>query len=258
MAKQQVQLFAALLLGSALISSCSAPGTQADKEGQATYSTQCPSGFANALESSMRNTKSASTVAADSLGLGELEPRIACAVRTVSSISGGVLADNDSYYTVVVMQADVTEMDVTDALEGLGFVKDLAWGREDAAPGTTESAHLMTYGEISNNLTGNSPKWNRFRAAFPSESVVLGAVVRRSKAESEGVWSSERRSSAPRPAWRWFCSYSPTYNRDWHDDVICTNGRDSDRPYLRPSDGFITYGEIMRSAGEYERHLNGE
>lgn len=55
----------------------------------------------------------------------------------------------------------------------------------------------------------------------------------------------------------WTCHYAPTYNDDWHDDVVCTNGIDQQRPYLRSWDSFVTEGEIMESAREYERELNG-
>ena len=54
----------------------------------------------------------------------------------------------------------------------------------------------------------------------------------------------------------WSCGYSPTYNDDWHDDVVCTNGADEQRPYLREWDDFISEDEIMESAREYEAQLN--
>ena len=60
------------------------------------------------------------------------------------------------------------------------------------------------------------------------------------------------------PEPRWSCSYEPTLNDDWHDDVLCTNGTASDRPYLRAEDSFVTEDEIMESAAEYESELNGE
>lgn len=55
---------------------------------------------------------------------------------------------------------------------------------------------------------------------------------------------------------RWVCSYDPTYNRDWHDDVLCTNGAKSVRPTLRPDDRFVTEDELMAAARKYERKLN--
>lgn len=57
---------------------------------------------------------------------------------------------------------------------------------------------------------------------------------------------------------RWTCNYSPTMDNNWHNDVLCTNGSEQDRPYLREGDSFITETEIMDSAREYEDQLNGE
>ena len=56
---------------------------------------------------------------------------------------------------------------------------------------------------------------------------------------------------------RWRCWYQPTFNGDWHDDVVCGNGADEHRPYLREWDNYITQDEIMESAREYEWQLNG-
>ncbi|GAA2979349.1 hypothetical protein GCM10010460_13490 [Microbacterium terrae] len=55
----------------------------------------------------------------------------------------------------------------------------------------------------------------------------------------------------------WMCSYSPTYNDDWHDDVLCINGNDSQRPYLLEGESFVTEAEIMAAAAEFEAQLNG-
>lgn len=55
----------------------------------------------------------------------------------------------------------------------------------------------------------------------------------------------------------WTCTWNPTYNDDWHDDLICSNGSEQERPYLRPADNFVTYDEIMESGREYEDQLNG-
>jgi len=54
----------------------------------------------------------------------------------------------------------------------------------------------------------------------------------------------------------WVCSYDPTMNDDWHDDVLCTDGVSRDRPYLLPDDSFVTEDEIMREAARYENALN--
>lgn len=54
----------------------------------------------------------------------------------------------------------------------------------------------------------------------------------------------------------WTCRYSPTWNDDWHDDVVCSDGSDSHRPYLRDWDSFVEEWEIMESAAQYEAELN--
>lgn len=54
----------------------------------------------------------------------------------------------------------------------------------------------------------------------------------------------------------WSCSYEPTMNDDWHDDVLCRNADQLDRPYLREWDSYVTQDEIMESAREYEAQLN--
>jgi hypothetical protein len=64
------------------------------------------------------------------------------------------------------------------------------------------------------------------------------------------------RQTAGATVTRWVCSYDPTFNRDWHDDVMCSKGKKHLRPYLRPKDRFVTKDEIMRSAHAYEDRLN--
>ncbi|TRW45590.1 hypothetical protein [Georgenia yuyongxinii] len=59
----------------------------------------------------------------------------------------------------------------------------------------------------------------------------------------------------PEPSY-WTCFYDPTFNNDWHDDVVCANGSERHRPYLRDWDSFVTEDEIMASAFEYEAELN--
>ena len=54
----------------------------------------------------------------------------------------------------------------------------------------------------------------------------------------------------------WTCSYVPTMNEDWHDDVVCSNGSEQHRPYLREWDEFVTEAELMESASEYAAELN--
>lgn len=56
----------------------------------------------------------------------------------------------------------------------------------------------------------------------------------------------------------WSCSFSPSYDNDWHNDVLCSNGHKARRPYLREWDSFVTEAEMMKSAHKYERQLNGQ
>ncbi len=55
----------------------------------------------------------------------------------------------------------------------------------------------------------------------------------------------------------WVCAYSVTYDYDWHNDVLCSNGSDRQRPYLRSGDAFVTQSELMQTAQAYEEKLNG-
>ena len=55
---------------------------------------------------------------------------------------------------------------------------------------------------------------------------------------------------------RWNCFYDETYNYDWHDDVLCSNGQDSHRPYLLEWADYVSYDDIMNAAAEYEATLN--
>jgi hypothetical protein len=60
----------------------------------------------------------------------------------------------------------------------------------------------------------------------------------------------------PAPAALWTCAYVPTMNDDWHDDAVCSNGTEVQRPYLRAGDDFVTEDEIMASAAEFAAELN--
>ena len=60
----------------------------------------------------------------------------------------------------------------------------------------------------------------------------------------------------PAPLPTWTCGPSVTLNYDWHDDVLCTDGVNSRRPYLLPDDSFVSYDELRRAAGEYAAELN--
>lgn len=72
----------------------------------------------------------------------------------------------------------------------------------------------------------------------------------------EAVEPLPEQPPAPEPDPVWECFYEPTYDDDWHNDVLCSNGAESDRPYLREWDDFVTEDEIMESAREYEDQLN--
>ena len=71
-------------------------------------------------------------------------------------------------------------------------------------------------------------------------------------------WDMPENQVFKQPPPEWLCSYSPTYDYDWHNDVLCTNGTQDERPYLREGDNFVTEDELMESARDYERQLNGE
>jgi hypothetical protein len=61
---------------------------------------------------------------------------------------------------------------------------------------------------------------------------------------------------AQAPTAVWTCAYVPTINDDWHDDALCSNGTEIQRPYLREGDDFVTEDEIMASAAEFAAELN--
>ena len=58
------------------------------------------------------------------------------------------------------------------------------------------------------------------------------------------------------PQNRWTCSYSPTMNHNWHDDVLCTKGTQTKRPRLLPTVRHVTQDDIERAAAQYESRLN--
>ncbi|TXK19508.1 hypothetical protein [Homoserinibacter sp. GY 40078] len=59
------------------------------------------------------------------------------------------------------------------------------------------------------------------------------------------------------PGGLWSCNWAPTYNDDWHDDVLCTRGFESKRPILLPDSDFVTEDEMRQAGREYEAKLNG-
>lgn len=72
----------------------------------------------------------------------------------------------------------------------------------------------------------------------------------------ESAAAAQREIEREPMAQPWSCGYSPTYDDDWHNDVLCTNGSQSERPYLLEGDSFITQDEIMAAARDYEAMLN--
>jgi hypothetical protein len=202
------------------------------------------------MRASFRNVDSTVEVKPRRIGLGALHSKVACAVKDNSaSIGPGA---------TIIMRADAPEDEVRYALERLGFDQGtLGWGRGKTPRGEVDSVFIHTYGELARNLTENSPAaFRRFRDAFPPRTMVLEASI---QGPIPSQWPA--RPSGPTAeigvgVVSWHCAYSATINNDWHDDVLCSNGTETHRPYLRPEDSFVTGPEIMRSAREYERQLN--
>lgn len=74
-----------------------------------------------------------------------------------------------------------------------------------------------------------------------------------------GRWAGSHaagRQSAPFTAPAWRCSYSPTNDWNWHNDVLCSNGVHEQRPHLLRYDPHITSDEMVVAAAAYERSLN--
>ena len=67
---------------------------------------------------------------------------------------------------------------------------------------------------------------------------------------------SPRSAAAASAAPLWRCWWSPTMDRNWHNDALCSNGVSQVRPYLRPADSYITRDELMSSARAWARARN--
>lgn len=114
-----------------------------------------------------------------------------------------------------------------------------------------------------------SSSWDDDLMADEADEVTFTATpladepVNLDKFRKENLASAAARDLAPAPeepepeSPLWECFYDPTYNYDWHDDVLCTNGMEYDRPILIPWDDYVEYDEIMEAAMEYEAELNG-
>lgn len=68
--------------------------------------------------------------------------------------------------------------------------------------------------------------------------------------------ASDPRSAPASSASLWRCWWSPTMDRNWHNDALCSNGVSQARPYLRPAGSFITRDELMSSARAWARARN--
>lgn len=54
----------------------------------------------------------------------------------------------------------------------------------------------------------------------------------------------------------WTCEYLPTMDDDWHNDVLCVNGAQSERPQLLIDQDFVTEDDMRAAGGEYAASLN--
>ena len=55
---------------------------------------------------------------------------------------------------------------------------------------------------------------------------------------------------------RWTCSWAPSMNNDWHDDIVCRKGSDLRRPILLPESGFVTQAQMEEAGDAYAAQLN--
>ncbi|MBH0024709.1 hypothetical protein [Salinibacterium sp. SWN248] len=74
--------------------------------------------------------------------------------------------------------------------------------------------------------------------------------------QTEGENSADQQPAESEASGGWLCIWDPTYNDDWHDDYVCSNGTSFDRPYLLPEDPFVESEELAAAAAAYEDSLN--
>src|SRR5687767_9543643 len=55
---------------------------------------------------------------------------------------------------------------------------------------------------------------------------------------TQGDCDADSQAGPMSPGSGWSCYYDATFNRDWHDDVLCRSGDEIHRPYLRDWDEF--------------------
>lgn len=105
-----------------------------------------------------------------------------------------------------------------------------------------------------------APRYNSTdgHAAHPNEALYAATASTATTFSCAPVAEPPAVDPHPTPAAQpWVCSYSPTYDQNWHNDALCTNGVESLRPTLREWDSHVTEDELMESAREYATQLNG-
>ncbi|WP_339621215.1 hypothetical protein [uncultured Salinibacterium sp.] len=72
----------------------------------------------------------------------------------------------------------------------------------------------------------------------------------------EGENSADQQPAESEASGGWLCFSDPTYDDDWHNDYVCSNGTTIERPYLIPEDPFVESWELEAAAAAYEDSLN--
>lgn len=74
--------------------------------------------------------------------------------------------------------------------------------------------------------------------------------------QAEGDYYADQQRADEFTARGWRCFWDPTMNDDWHDDYLCSDGLNYDRPYLIPDDSFVERWELDAAVNDYEASLN--
>ena len=173
--------------------------------------------------------------------------------------------------TVRLIGVDTPELGRCGAAEATAFLTQMIRGRRIFVDPTQvenrdKYGRLLAYiGTPSVNDVGHQllrrglavPRYDSSDGygAHPAEKAYRTAARRATTFTCEPA-AAPQEASDPSIVRRWTCFYSPTYDRDWHNDVLCSDGARQQRPYLRPWDSFVTEAEIMASAADHERRLN--
>ena len=75
--------------------------------------------------------------------------------------------------------------------------------------------------------------------------------------EAEGDYYADQQRADDFAASGWQCYWDPTMNDDWHDDYLCSDGVNVDRPYLLPDDPYVEKWELDAAAADHAAALNG-